>query len=376
LKYYKNGGLDKLIEKLDAVFLKDKTMRAYDAFQKFYDFKRESGDTLETFSVKFEQLYSNLLEHDMKLPDGVMAFFLLNACNLPEEREKLARATTTDLTYDNMKKQIKKICGSFTGSKDGEAAVPPVKEECLYNRFSSSRERGRFRSGRGRDRSDRDRSDWKDMSGNREKPEGQVSRRNAGNERTSERSLVLEIGRILKVINSRSFTCDSVKHFAKDCAHKNSGEKKGIMKKDVQEINILLLNAVPDKRQKNLVIESLGKGVLDSGCTKTVSGEFWMEEFLSTLSAEDKSSVKEEDSKYTFRFGDGVECKATQRITLPVKIGNLKYRLTVEISQADIPLLLSKGAMKQMQMKLNFSTDTVMLKEEEIDLDCTSSGHY
>jgi hypothetical protein len=66
----------------------------------------------------------------MKLPDGVMAFFLLNACNLPEEREKLARATTTDLTYDNMKKQIKKICGSFTGSKDGEAAVPPVKEEC------------------------------------------------------------------------------------------------------------------------------------------------------------------------------------------------------------------------------------------------------
>jgi hypothetical protein len=214
------------------------------------------------------------------------------------------------------------------------------------------------------------------MSGNREKPEGQVSRRNAGNERTSERSLVLEIGRILKVINSRSFTCDSVKHFAKDCAHKNSGEKKGIMKKDVQEINILLLNAVPDKRQKNLVIESLGKGVLDSGCTKTVSGEFWMEEFLSTLSAEDKSSVKEEDSKYTFRFGDGVECKATQRITLPVKIGNLKYRLTVEISQADIPLLLSKGAMKQMQMKLNFSTDTVMLKEEEIDLDCTSSGHY
>jgi hypothetical protein len=167
-----------------------------------------------------------------------------------------------------------------------------------------------------------------------------------------------------------------VKHFAKDCAHKNSGEKKGIMKKDVQEINITLLNAVPDKRQKNLVIESLGKGVLDSGCTKTVSGEFWMEEFLSTLSAEDKSSVKEEDSKYTFRFGDGVECKATQRITLPVKIGNLKYRLTVEISQADIPLLLSKGAMKQMQMKLNFSTDTVMLKEEEIDLDCTSSGHY
>ena len=36
----------------------------------------------------------------------------------------------------------------------------------------------------------------------------------------------------------------------------------------------------------------------------------------------------------------------------------------------------TSNAMKQMQMKLNFSTDTVMLKEEEIDLDCMSSGHY
>ena len=44
----KNGGLDKLIEKLDAVFLKDKTMRADDAFQKFYDFKCDETNADET----------------------------------------------------------------------------------------------------------------------------------------------------------------------------------------------------------------------------------------------------------------------------------------------------------------------------------------
>ena len=61
-----------------------------------------------------------------------------------------------------------------------------------------------------------------------------------------------------------------------------------------------------------------------------------MEEYISTLSTEDKASVKEEDSVSTFRFGDGIECytmlhDATRCITVPVKIGNVKYRLRVEI---------------------------------------------
>ena len=61
----------------------------------------------------------------MALPDGVKALFLLNASNLPDAEEKLARATTTELTYANMKEQIKKICGT----KGGEQSTHPVKED-------------------------------------------------------------------------------------------------------------------------------------------------------------------------------------------------------------------------------------------------------
>ena len=39
------GGLNKIIERLDEVYLADKNTRAYDAFQKFYKCKRESGET-------------------------------------------------------------------------------------------------------------------------------------------------------------------------------------------------------------------------------------------------------------------------------------------------------------------------------------------
>jgi len=50
----------------------------------------------------------------------------------------------------------------------------------------------------------------------------------------------------------------------------------------------VLLNAKPDNKQKTLVLETLGKGLLDSGCTRTVAGDFWMNEFLTTVSSADK----------------------------------------------------------------------------------------
>ena len=49
-----------------------------------------------------------------------------------------------------------------------------------------------------------------------------------------------------------------------------------------------LLSSEPNDRQFSLIEDSFGKGVLDSGCTKTVTGGTWMDEFLSTLTNDDK----------------------------------------------------------------------------------------
>ena len=45
----------------------------------------------------------------MGLPDGVLAYRLLKSTNLTVEKQQLARATLSELTYDNMKKQLKAI---------------------------------------------------------------------------------------------------------------------------------------------------------------------------------------------------------------------------------------------------------------------------
>ena len=88
-----DDGLLKIIDKLDEVYLADSSTRAYTAFQRFYNCKREEGETFEAFIIRFEDKYSDMSQYEMTLPDSIKAFFLLNAANLPEETERLARAT-------------------------------------------------------------------------------------------------------------------------------------------------------------------------------------------------------------------------------------------------------------------------------------------
>ena len=144
---------------------------------------------------------------------------------------------------------------------------------------------------------------------------------------------------------------------------------------NVEEAN-LSVHITLHLSQSNLQTEALGKGVLDSGCSRTVAGKIWYDEYLSTLSKSERLGVKEIASKSLFRFGDGVETKSLMCASVPVFIGKGKFVLDIEIVPNQIPLLISKGAMKQMSMELNFATDTATVHGEQVKLICTSTGHY
>ena len=125
------AGVAKIVEKLDAFFEKDKNTQTFLAFNEFYDYRRASGVHIVEFLVHFEHLYSKLLKFEIKLPEGVKAFFLLKAANVSEENERLARATCGAMTYDNMKESIKKIFGD-TASGGGDVGAPSVKSEPVF----------------------------------------------------------------------------------------------------------------------------------------------------------------------------------------------------------------------------------------------------
>ena len=72
------------------------------------------------------------------------------------------------------------------------------------------------------------------------------------------------------------------------------------MKEKDGSVQIQLL----EETMETLVGETLSMAVLDSGCTKTVCGENWLNCYLETLSDEDKKLSHVEDSNSVFKFGD------------------------------------------------------------------------
>jgi len=103
------------------------------------------------------------------------------------------------------------------------------------------------------------------------------------------------------------------------------------------------------------VCESLSSGLLDCGCTKTVCGKEWYDEFVNSLSEDDKRAIITEESSVPYKFGSGdviySYMKAIQGYS-----GTYKGTLETEIVKTELPLLISKKAIKAIGMVLQGST--------------------
>ena len=125
-----------------------------------------------------------------------------------------------------------------------------------------------------------------------------------------------------------------------------------------------------------LITETCNSAVLDCGATKTVAGNVWYEHYYNNLSDKDKSKVKVEKTNTFYRFGDGKRVGSLKNVVLPALIGKNEVSINVDIVDENIPLLLSKQSMKNAGMKIDFSTDTVNVFNQNMKLSLTESGHY
>ncbi len=90
----------------------------------------------------------------------------------------------------------------------------------------------------------------------------------------------------------------------------------------------------------------------------------------------EKQNLKEEISKMSFKFGDGVKVMSKKCITFPCVLAGEKVNIKTDVVDCNIPLLLSKSAMKRAKMNIDFSNDSVRLFNKTKKLNVTSSGHY
>ena len=94
--------------------------------------------------------------------------------------------------------------------------------------------------------------------------------------------------------------------------------------------------------------------LLDSGCTKTVCRNVWLQYYLDTLSEDDLSRVVIKPGKNMFKFGDSKMIKSTKIMHIPVRLAGVPVMLTTDVIDYDIPLLLSKETMKKANTQIYF----------------------
>ena len=90
-----------------------------------------------------------MTEHDMKLPDAVLAFKLLDGASLSQEERQLALAVGNDLKLVTMKSALKMVFtkpGTEQSLCNDMATMQIKQEDVFYNKS------GRFGSNRGREK--------------------------------------------------------------------------------------------------------------------------------------------------------------------------------------------------------------------------------
>lgn len=122
--------------------------------------------------------------------------------------------------------------------------------------------------------------------------------------------------------------------------------------------------------------EMFGMAILDSGCSKTVTGQNWLSVYLNTLSLQDRKACKKLPSVNSFRFGDGRLVQSLGCVQIPVYIGQKRVTLSTDIVPCDIPLLISRHSMHRAGAVINFQTHSVTLFGQLVSVMISSSGHY
>ena len=377
-----DDGVKNLMIKLDGIFLSDKGRRQFASFNGLYNFRRLEEVSISDFVGEFEHKYYEFTRQGMQLPDPVMAFMLLASCNLSESETQLVMSAISDVTYDIMKSTIKRVFDRSVGRQnysDHNSNIVKTEPVFFSNNGRNSR-RGRGQSSRG----GRLQSYQQPLAIGASRDGNVAPRLTGGNSQAMEGRgrKTNPIGRNGKI--TRCLICESTFHWAKDCPHSHenndsvSGQSVGENEETVH-LSLFLGYAGSNGgviKLSKLVDESRGCAVLDTGCSTTVCGEMWLESYLQFLSDYEKDKIIENQSSSTFTFGDGTTVASLRKVTLPCWIGNVRANVTTDVVTCNIPLLLSKRSMKKAEMCLDFGNDRVLIGGKQIDLQCTSSGHY
>ena len=133
--------------------------------------------------------------------------------------------------------------------------------------------------------------------------------------------------------------CGSRFHWAKQCLGRYEVlESVGEQAEEDKEVLITLFtngsqsqNVTDETECDALLGETLGYGIIDSGCSKSVCGDVWLKCYLDTLSEGDIKFVQVEPGHTYFKFGDGAKIRSTKKVKFPAVIAGKRVCVSCDV---------------------------------------------
>lgn len=385
--------VEDLTKYMDGFLGKDDITTAWEKFSKFESISKKPEDSIIGHISKFDDAMKQIEKLQLKLPQAILAFKLLKSSNISES-ERLLVLTGMDFDkkdslYEQAKKSLMKFKGNtgVTTSVGGHGEDVAIKVEPKIEKFESSDtfasltspcfyvprlERNNNTSFRGR------RPAFPQKYGNPGRTGSNPSTVPSPSSRGTERK-VNSLGSDGKRILCAA--CGSYRHLLAECPdsyenmanNRRKNQQTYFTEGDSGDISLYLQDK--DSLSK-LTRDSYNCAVLDSACSSTVCGENWMRKYLQSLSGDDQKKVEQSDGVRIFRFGGGECLKSLRCFKIPITLAGRRVSIVTDVVSSDIPLLMSKEAMKKAQMKLDLVNDRAEIFGREVCLNHTSSGHY
>ena len=366
-------GLAKVIKFLDDELGKNAVDDIIDKWEEFDNCKKQDSQSLDEFISEFESKYNRIKLTGTKLPEEILAYMLMRRANLTHIEKMLILSRVDIEKKDDLFKNVKVNMKNILGKRLQEKEKVPDKDEIrLEAAFLAEQEEVLAAHGYYRSRSN---TFPKNKTWNKgfKKPEYSKKVDKSGRP-------INPKGKDGQPMLCKS--CGSFRHFVEKCpdSHENKGTGNIFLTEDVEdnsEVERYVLFTSDREEISKFTSEAINSAALDTCCTTTVAGKNWINIYLESLPDQSKELVKGPlPSLKTFKGVNQGTLPAIAKFIIPAEIGENAVMIEVDIVDADIPLLLSKSAMKKAKMVLHMDEDYAEILGKPVSLNTTSAGHY
>ena len=377
-------GLNSVLNFLDTELGKNAIDDAIGKWEDFDSCRKTESQTLDEFISDFEMKYNRIKSTGTKLPEEILAFMLLKRSGISQVEKTLVLSRLDLEKKDNLFKELKLHMKNILGKRFQDQRKVPADSIKLETNFLAENEHVLAAHGYYRKRAStapsQKNSNYKGYKKNHQpKQEYQPKTDKSGRK-------INPLGRDGKPMLCKS--CGSYRHFVEKCPdshERNSGsvyfttQSHAETESSDEEPDLdrfVLFTSNKDELSK-FTAEAINSAALDTGCTTSVAGENWLKIYLESLPTSCAKLVQGPlSSEKWFKFGNEGMLKSECKYVLPAEIGKNSVMIEVDIIDSDIPLLLSKDAMKKAKMKIDLEDDSAIVLGNRITLDTTSAGHY